>query len=54
MADHRQRIELRPEIFGAEAINSFAYFGELLAFSTKTRHGNLAVENTGSARCEGE
>jgi hypothetical protein len=36
MADHGQRIELRAEIFGAETINSFAYFGERLAFSTET------------------
>jgi hypothetical protein len=54
LADHGQRIELRPEIFGAEPIDSAAYFGEGLAFSTNARDRNFAVENTGSARCEGE
>ena len=39
MADHGQRIEPRPEIFGAEAIDSFAYFAERLAFSTETQTG---------------
>src|ERR1700758_2231380 len=53
MADHGQRIEPRPEIFGAEAIDSFAYFVERLAFSTSTRDGNLTVQNTGSAGCKG-
>jgi hypothetical protein len=54
MADHGQRIEPRPEIFGAEAIDSFAYFVERLAFPTSTRDGNLTVQNTGSAGCKGE
>src|ERR1700722_1961083 len=54
MADHGQRIKFRAEVFGAEAIDSCAYFGEGLAFSTNTRDGNLAIQNAGSARCEGE
>jgi len=54
MAEHGQRIQLRAEIFRTETINSFAYFGEGLAFAANTRDGNLAVQNAGSARREGE
>jgi hypothetical protein len=54
MADHGQRIEFRAEVFGAEAIDSFAYFGEGLALSMNTRDGSLAVQNACSARREGE
>ena len=54
MPDDGQRIELRAEIFRAEPIDPFAYFGERLAFSASTRDGNLAVQNAGSAGCEGE
>src|SRR5580700_1674270 len=54
MAEHGQRTQLRAEIFGAETINSFAYFGKGLAFAANTRDGNFAIQNAGSARREGE
>jgi hypothetical protein len=54
IAEHGQRIQLRAEILGSETINSLAYFDKGLAFATNTRDGNLAIQNAGSARCEGE
>ena len=53
-SDHGQGIQLRAEIFGAKTKDSFAYFVQRFSLAMKTRNWNLAIQNAGAARCDGQ